>query len=76
MTVGGGLAEGALLRLGCNMTPGFYLDCKINKSMSVFHASVLLINHELRHIIVKLAVDPRGPLARCRINSCDCLSAY
>ena len=36
-----------------------------NKLMSVFHASVLffsnaVIDHELRHNIVKVAVDPRG----------------
>ena len=31
-----------------------------NKLMSVFHASVLLFDHEFRHNIVKVAVEPRG----------------
>ena len=36
-------------------------EARINKLTSVFYASVLLvIDHEFRHHIVKVAVDPRG----------------
>ena len=38
---------------------------KINKLTSVFYASVLVIDHEFRHNIVKVAVDPR---ADSRVN--------
>ena len=31
-----------------------------NKLTLVFYASVLLFDHEFRHHIVKVAVDPRG----------------
>ena len=33
---------------------------QINKLTSVFHASRPVIDHEFRHNIVKVAVDPRG----------------
>jgi len=33
---------------------------QFNKWMSVYYATVLLSDHEFRHNIVKVAVDPRG----------------
>ena len=41
---------------------------RINKLVSVFHASVPVIDHEFRHNIVKVAVDPRGD-RRVKIKS-------
>ena len=50
--------------------PNLYIQVKnpnndqINKLTSVFHADCPVIDHEFRHNIVKVAVDPRGDNTR------------